>query len=338
MPVVRAPHCRAEARTLPFVDEALLKVIVEDSARRYISQRHQKVAPFCAEHFSIQGAWRINRKAFGHDLWRAPANLLWAVPYLLSRGAANCCRKLGWHRGAAWLEATPPGFKTAVTREVEWLLYTELLELPFIQPERQSDRDALLELTLSHPTVAGLLLPALHELSRLGQMDQARDKLARFLTTYSGSRNAAADLAGSLLNLAAGAAAFHNFTPGAVAMGSAAATALAQQMAIAHFALGSTLGSLYYGLFPATVSAGLIAATVGGIVALTGVLTAFTGVVTDPIQQALGLHERRLHRLLIAMQSQWTGCDTDFRLRDAYVARVFDILDVVRSAVQVLRN
>jgi len=52
----------------------------------------------------------------------------------------------------------------------------------------------------------------------------------------------------------------------------------------------------------------------------------------------MGLHERRLHRLLSALEGQLTGSDTDFRLRDAYVARIFDVLDVVRGAVRLLRQ
>ncbi len=315
-----------------------LQEIVEESARRYVASRRERVAPFCARHFSSRGAWRIHRKAWGHDLWRAPANVLWALPYLLSRGATKCARRLGWRRAADWAQRLPSGFQTRVAQEVEWLVYTELLELPLVHKDRRSDRDALLETVLAHEAIAERLLPELSALHRLAGSAGMRDKLERFLGTYTTSRTAAAELTTSLLSLAAGAAAFQQFTPGAWAVGGAAAAALAQQLAIAHFALGPTLGALYYGLFPASASAGLIAGSIGASMAVLGVLTAFTGIVSDPVQQAMGLHERRLHRLLSALEGQLTGSDTDFRLRDAYVARIFDVLDVVRGAVRLLRQ
>jgi hypothetical protein len=223
-----------------------------------------------------------------------------------------------------------------VASELEWLIYTELLELPLVQTGRASVRDALFETILAHEGVARLLLPALRELDQLRERGPVRERLERFFVTYAASRSAAADLAASLLNLAAGAAAFQAFTPGSLTLGSAAAAALAQQIAIANFALGPTLGALYYSLFPAAASAGLIAGTVGGLLAAMGVLIAFTGIVTDPIQQALGLHQRRLHKLLDALEGSLVGGDADLRLRDAYVARTFDVIDVVRSAVQMV--
>lgn len=319
-------------------DSNALLVIVEESAHRYIASRRQLVGAFCARHFTPKGAWHTHRKAWGHDLWRAPANVLWSVPYLLSRGATQMARKLGWQRGKELLEGLPPGFKTRVSQELEWLIYTQLLELPLVQAERRSDRDALLEAIFSHEAIAELLLPELVTLHHLANSAGMRDKLESFLGTYAHSRTAAAELTASLLSLAAGAAAFQQFTPGTLAIGNAAAAALAQQLAIAHFALGPTLGSLYYGLFPATASAGLVAGSVGAAMAVMSVLTAFTGVVSDPVQQVMGLHERRLHRLLSALEGQLTGTDSDFRLRDAYVARVFDILDILRGAARILRS
>lgn len=315
-----------------------LQQAVEESARRYIRCRRQMVGPFCQRHFSIRGAWRIHRKAIGHDVWRAPLNVLWAVPYLMSQGAARVCRPLGWVQGKRWLERLPPGFKTSVAAELEWLIYTELLELPVVQADRSSERDALLETILLHEGIVSTLLPELSLLHDTTPSENLRPRMEQFLNTYTSSRTAASELAGSLLNLAAGASALSEFTPGAVSLGHAAAAALAQKLAIANFALGSTLGSLYYGLFPAAASTGLIAATVGTTMAVFGVLTAFTGILTDPVQQALGLQERRLQHMLTAIEDQLTGTKADFRLRDAYVARIFDVVDVVRSAVRFVRG
>ena len=267
---------------------------VSEATRRYLIKRRTRVAPFTRRHFSFKGAWRINRRALGKDLLRTPANVLWAVPQLLAQGGATLARKLRFENLAHQFERLPPGFKTDVEREVEWLIYSELLELPFTQDDRRCTHDALLEEILAHPPITQLLILALQRLDQLAQQQNFRQRLEEYLTTYTTSRTAAADLSGSLLSLAAGVAAFKQFTPGAMAVGSAAATAIANQLAIANFALGSTLGSFYYGLFPAVASTGLLAATTGGLIAALGILSALAGVITDPLQQALGLHERKL--------------------------------------------
>jgi hypothetical protein len=326
----------ASARSGP-ASQALLQTALVDSVRLWAAQRRERVDGFCARHFSFGGALRIHRLALGHDLWRAPANALWAAPYLASQAAGFAAGKLGWQGAGRKLKRLPPGFRTAVARELEWLVYAELLELPINQGTRTSARDALLETLLAHEAVAGLLLPELLALDALSGLSQTRAKLEEFFAVYAGNRIAAADMAGSVLNLAAGAAAFQKFTPGAFALGAAVASGLAQQLAIANFALGSTLGSLYYGLFPATASAGLTAASVGGAMAALGVFAAFAGVLTDPVQRATGLHRRRLLQLVDAVEGQLTGAGGDFKLRDAYVARVFDLVDLIRGAAQTLR-
>lgn len=304
---------------------------VRTAAHEYIAARRERIAPFCAEHFSVAGAWRINRKALGKDLVRTPANILLAPPYLLSRLVLPLSRAIHWRRGEAWLRRLPPGFKTDVQREIEWLIYTEWLELPYARGARRSTRDAFLERILSQPAIAGLLLPELQKIDALARNERFRERLVEFLSEYTASRTAAAELAGAVLNLAAGAAAFQQFTPGSFALGQAAAAAIAQHVAIANFVLGPTLGSLYYGLFPAAVSQSLLVSTIGSLMLAVGVLSALAGVVTDPLQQALGLQRRKLRKLLDSLEQQLTGEGGDFRLHDAYAARVFDILDLLRS-------
>ena len=58
------------------------------------------------------------------------------------------------------------------------------------------------------------------------------------------------------------------------------------------------------------------------------VLTAFAGVVADPVQRALGLHERRLNKLLDAFEANLIeGAGAGFAARDHYVARLLDLVD-----------
>lgn len=310
---------------------------VAEAEDRYLAERRARVKPFTQRHFSFRGALRLNRRALGKDLLCTPANVFWTVPYLTARGGATLGRKAGLEKLPALLERLPPGLKTDVEREVERLIYCELLELPFEQDEHRCTKDALFEAILAHPRVVQLLVPELLKLNELARQDAFRENLERHLRTYTASRTAAADLTGSLLNLAAGAAAFQKFTPGAIGMGSTAATALAQHLAVSNFALGSTLGSLYYSMFPATASMGLLAGTIGGLLVTLGVLTALTGVITDPVQQALGLHERRLLKLIDALEGELKGEARGLQIHDAYVARVFDLWDLLQTATRALR-
>ena len=321
-------------------NESLIEEIhtaVTEATGRYLVARRERVRPFTQRHFSFKGAARLNRRALGKDLLRTPANVAWVTPYLVSRGGAAVGRKLGLTRMANYLERLPPGFKTDVEREVEWLIYSELLELPFEQGERRCTRDALFEEILSQPAVNRLLSAELLKLDDLAHHQGFRKNLEDYLRTYTGSRIVAADLSGTLLNLAAGAAAFQKFTPGAMSMGSATATALAQHLAVSNFALGSTLGSLYYSAFPVAASTGLLVTTTGGLIVALGILTACTGIITDPIQQALGLHERKLLRLIDALEGKLKGEGKGLKIHDAYVARVFDLWDLLHTATRTLR-
>lgn len=315
---------------------ARIHAAVIEATRRYLADRRARVGPFTRKHFSFRGALRINRRALGKDLLRTPANVMWAVPQLLARGGAILSRKLRLNSVARRLERLPAGFKTDVEREIEWLIYSELLELPFARDGRRCSRDALLEEILAHPTISELLIPELLRLDELAQRQNFRQRLEDYLITYTSSRTAAADLSGSLLSLAAGVAAFKQFTPGAMAVGSVTATAIANQLAIANFLLGPSLGSLYYGVFPATASAGLLVATTGGLLLALGVLSAGAGVITDPLQQAFGLHERKLLKLLDALEAELTEQGNGYRLHDAYAARIFDLWDLLQTTTRAL--
>jgi hypothetical protein len=313
---------------------AQIHAAVSDATRTYLAQRRIRVDPFTRKHFSFRGALRINRRALGKDLLRTPINVLWSIPYLLVRGGAALGRKLRLDFFARQIERLPPGFKTDVEREIEWLIYSEWLELPFSQEGRCCTRDALLETILAHPIIGQLLIPELIRLDNLAHQQNFRQRLEEYLATYANSRTAAADLSGSLLGLAAGAAAFQQFTPGAIAIGAATSTVLANHLAIGNFMLGPSLGSLYYGLFPASVSAGLLATTTGSLIVALSILTAGAGVITDPLQQAMGLHKRKLLKLLDALKDELDGQGNGYRLHDAYVARIFDLWDLLQIATR----
>jgi hypothetical protein len=157
------------------------------------------------------------------------------------------------------------------------------------------------------------------------------------LGAYADARSAAADLFNNALLAGTGAAVFQKLTPGTFTLGPVLAAAIAHQAAVASFPLGAAAGGLWYAWFPVQPSAGLLLGATGGLMLATAVTAGFAGVVSDPVLRALGLHERRLHRLIDALGRELEGdSEAAFQVRDHYVARIFDLLDLARAGARSL--
>jgi hypothetical protein len=209
---------------------------------------------------------------------------------------------------------------------------------PYAQAGRASHRDALLEHILADPRMAALCEEYVTQLHRVAERPAFQAALARHLEEYGTTRGAVSELVGSLLNLAAGYAALSKATPGALSAGTAAATAIAQHSAITNFWLGATVGAWYYAIFPVLASAGLVAAATGAMIAAVGIVTALAWLVLDPLLAATGIHRRRLDRFVTALGEELRGGRRGaYRVRDHYIARVFDVLEIVRAAITTLR-
>jgi hypothetical protein len=175
-------------------------------------------------------------------------------------------------------------------------------------------------------------------LHRIAERPDVRAALERHLEEYGKTRSAVSELAGSLLTLATGYAALSKATPGTLSAGTAAATAIAQHLAITNYWLGATVGAWYYTVFPVAASAGMVAATTGVLLAAVGVVTALAWIVLDPLLATTGIHRRRLDRFVTALGEELRGGRRGaYRVRDHYLARVFDVLDVLRGATIALR-
>jgi hypothetical protein len=319
-------------------EKQVISRAVAQGARDYFTARRQRVVPFVENHYSLKGALQINRKAIGKDLLRAPANLLWAMPYLGIHVSSLLLRKARLRNFGDWLANVPPGFRTRVQQEIEWLVRTELFELPYEQADRKSEQDALLSAIMAQPELSQMVVGYLEQINQLSDKPEFQARLTQQLAAYTDTRISAADLACGVVTLSAGAMMFKQLTPGAMSTGSVLATAIAQQSAISHFVFGSSLGSIYYSVFPVSASLGLLAATTGGVLAALGVLSAFSGVVTDPLQKQFGIHQRRLFKLIDALEAQFIeDSRKSFYPKDHYIARVFDFLDVLKTASMSLR-
>jgi hypothetical protein len=61
---------------------------------------------------------------------------------------------------------------------------------------------------------------------------------------------------------------------------------------------------------------------------------AFSGVIFDPAQAAVGLHRRRLYKLLDHLQRDVTlSTQSSFRPKDRFVARILDMFDMIKSGL-----
>src|SRR5512132_3171364 len=314
-------------------DEA--QTIVDRAIDRYVASRHDKVAAFVDRNYSLIGSLRLHHKAFGLDLLRAPANVVLALPYVASQLAAAGLDAAGANRLANRIRRQKIFFDTNVADELTWRLHTELLELPYDDGRRRSDRDALAAELLADGRVAAALDTFGTALVRSREDPVFRQRLQEKINTYMQSRTTAAELANNVVLASAGATLFKQLTPGALSLGPVLAGAVAQQAAIANFPLGAAAGSLWYGLFSATPSGVLVAGMTGGLIGLGAVVTAFAGVLTDPLQRAFGVHRRRLHRLINALGVELKGGRQAIQVRDHYAARILDLADLARMAYQI---
>ena len=308
---------------------------VERAIGAYIESRKEKVPHFVRKHFSFKGAVRLNRKAFGSDLYKVPLNVAWTIPYITLRASSSLMKRMGLEKFPSRVERLPVGFETKVQKEINWLIFTDLLEIPYVQGNRKSGKDALLEAILIQPEISSLFIGDLSTIYSKSRDPSFRPALEKNLVEYSRSRTAASELAGNIISLSTGASVFGKMTPGALTVGGGLAAAIAQQTAISNFILGPTVGGLYYAVFPASASMGLVIASTGAVMAALATLTSFSGIIADPIQYKLGLHQKRLNRLIDCLDRELRGLgDSRLKIRDQYVARVFDLADLFKKAAR----
>jgi hypothetical protein len=313
------------------LDPAVVAALVDRAIDRYLAGCHARVDAFVECHFSLRGALRLHRHALGWDLLRAPANAALIGVFVVMQLTAAVLPVFGLRRAGRWMASRAPFLTTDVARALTWDIQTELFDLPFEDRDRRWTHDALAVEIVRDPALAPIVASAAAvSRSRLDPAD-----LARLIGAYADARNAAADLFNNVVFAGAGAAAFQQLTPGALSLGPLIAAAIAHQAAVATFPLGAGLGSLWYGVFAVEPSGAAIAASTAGLIGIAAVLTAFVGIVTDPVLRGLGVHRRRLHRLIDTLGHRLRGKDgAAFQVRDYYVARVFDLVDVVRTGLR----
>lgn len=347
-------HGRAPAPPLALT-RVQVTAAVDAAARRYLDKRRENIPAFVDATYSFGASLALHRHALGWDIARAPLNAALALPQVATQGLAAGLKPLGhvWRpaAGAARrLEGVTLIRPTDVGRELTFRLFRDFLELPMAEStgpsgrRRQTLRDALAAEILADPEVGALARAAAQAVADRRDDPAFRARLDATLAAYVGSRAAAADLVNALVCAGTGMALASQATPGTWGLSTLLAGVISQKLALASFplggALGSTLGGLWYGLVPAAVPGAVLAASAATVMTAAAVVGAFAGVVADPVQRRLGLHHRRLSKLVDSLEADLLPpADQDDQrrgrplvLRDHYVARVFDLADLLATA------
>jgi hypothetical protein len=257
------------------------------------------VQSFIRKHYYWPGALRMHRVALGPDLLRAPQNVALAPVFLLTRLVALILTSLRLKRAGRWLATRRIILRTDVSRVIERALIEEIL-VPRSSPDRP---------------VGNTCTPVVED--------------------YVGIRSAVAEVATTLVVFGLGLIVFRAATPGVLSLAPLVSDHVAFTTAVMEFPLGRELGRAWYGLFPVDSSGWFIAGVTVLLVFAASILTTFAGIVADPVQAALGIHRRRLLRLLARIdRSQKHGSGI---AREHLLARMADLTDAAAALLRMLR-
>jgi len=212
-----------------------IKTALDRAIQNYIQSRRHKIPEFVQTHFSISGAAKINRKALGSDLIKAPLNVAWALPYAAVPSTSLLLSRVGLKKIDHLAKKMPTGFKTAVQEEINRLIFLELLELPYRKDKQKGETDALLAEILDQPEIKSLFQDQLALIFSKSKQKGFRQALEKRLRKYSVNRIAVSEMAGNIITLATGAGMLGKMTPGGISFGAGLAAAIAQQSAISSF-------------------------------------------------------------------------------------------------------
>lgn len=311
----------------PHVSEAQIAQAIRSGIDRYFDDCRKRVPAFIDCHFHYPGAIATNRVALGWDMLRAPVNLLWAPVYALAcflRMMIPNRKRLAWLHNM--LGRVPAGFTTQVQQHISDLIQQELLNNGQARPLMECYLVEALEETYSRHTSE----PVDHR-----QFTQTIEPLvADALGQYRVTRTASADITNSISCTVLGAFAFQKFTPGGIGLGIVLASMLAKVLAARDFILGETLGGWYYSLFPPEPTLATTASVMLAVMAALAAFAALSGMIFDPVQAAVGLHRRRLNKLLDHLERDIThSTRNSFRPKDQFVARILDAYDMIRAGI-----
>ena len=268
---------------------------------RPMTRRETEVERFVRARYGLRGTLALHRHALGLDLLRAPVNVALSPVFLLTRLAAPPLRWIGLGGAADWLARRHIFLRSDVAQRIE------------------ADLGGFLD-DLAGKGLAPAALP---------------EMTARAVSDYAETRNAVAEITCSLIVLAAGFTLFHSATPGVMSLAGPVAHLRAQTRAVEDFALGSWIGGVWYGAFPAELGTTELVLTGAALAMLASVVTTFAGLVADPLQLWTGIHRRRVMRLLARLDRAEAGPPL---AREHVLARLGDLSDAAMTLWRGMRG
>jgi hypothetical protein len=298
------------------IEQAFVK-----GAQDYFEGCRARIPDFVRDHYRYPGAWHTNRIAFGWDLVKAPLNLFWAPVYVSLVILGVLLSLLGLRRFGAMLRHIPGGIETKVQSHVATRLRAEVFIFDDVDHPRSLQQciarhleSQSLELDGSHTRVVALVDDALKQLKI--------------------TRTASADITNTLFSTGIGALFFKQFTPGGIGIGFLLAAYIAQQQAIASFIFGDALGRWYYSIFPVQAGMDLKLMGVAIVLVIFSVFASFSGLISDPLQAHCRLHQRRLRKILAHLEQDLIHRKgSAYRPKDAYLARLFELGDAIKTLI-----
>ncbi len=316
--------------------KAVIRHALQHGSHRYLCGCDARVQAFVDRHYSLRGSLKIHAHALGWDILRVPINILWSAVTLLLSGVGGLAGLLRWHSIKRWVKRMPAGMLTDMDRQISWLVVTELLQLPYEYRGNVSEKDALMEEIVKDPGLQRLLTQRLDAVETSLKGADFQQRLQLKLAEYGATRTGSADLASNTMLLISSHLAMGQASFGALSAGTAASAAVAHSLAVSNFWLGSTIGSFYYALVPVAVSMQMVVGVTAAIAVVLAFVSTFIGILVDPLQVKLGLHQRRLRKLIASIHADLHGSeDSHFELREKYMGRLFDVVDLLSTVGRV---
>ena len=297
VPSSRCPGPQDPA-TLPRIAAPVGMHHVNAQGKDTVTADRALVNAFVQRHFSLRGSLRMHRASLGLDLLRAPLNVALAPVFLLVRLSALVLIGLRLRRAGRWLATRRILLRSELSRRIEHALKAEVLG-------PRSPNSACTVIT------------------------------TRLVADYVGVRSAVAEILTTSLVILLGWVLFRAATPGVLSLAPLVSGHAAYATAIAEFPLGRGLGRMWYGAFPVELSPWYVTAVAVALVLAASLVTTFAGIFADPVQARLGLHRRRLLRLLARIdraEEDGTGI-----AQEHILARVADLADAATALLRMLR-
>lgn len=256
---------------------------------------------FIRRHYRLPGSLRLHRRALGWDLLRAPVNVVLAPLLLLVRLVSMTAHLVRLRRLSEFTARLVPQFRSDVGAAIEADVMAKVISCR------------------SSP-----IAPPVSE------------NIRQHLRDYVAVRAAVSEIGSVLVVLTIGFTLFQAVTPGVISLTPMVTERAAHARDVADFPLGQWLGSAWYGAFPVGRPLWQYIAVGAGLAGMLSLVATFSGILADPLQARLGIHKRRLRRLLRRIDR--AGEDRPQIEGEFVLARGADIVDLANMLVRVFRS